>query len=156
MKLSGRNHSECLGIAEHSLTLRFDAQHGKIIGRYQLSENPLRLCAHTARQADIKRDAILQGGHAAHQFLLLPILLDVVVRHPSAKPSDLISARDAYRMSCRISLKYSIGRRIAISAISQNSPATPCLCAMLRTTSSPSCMTSTPYAIFYSVRKARA
>ena len=42
-----------------------------------------------------------------------------------ANPGDLRSARHAYRISPRISLRYSIGTRIAMSAISRIKPKAP-------------------------------
>src|SRR5580658_1590920 len=65
--------------AEDSSELRLHAEHGKIIGRYKLAEDALRLRIPSTLKDYIERDADLKCGDSGEQVLLLPKLLDVVI-----------------------------------------------------------------------------
>ncbi len=54
-------------IAEHASTLRPDAEHRKIVGRYKLPEHALRLRVAVPLECDVERDALLERRDASEQ-----------------------------------------------------------------------------------------
>jgi len=78
---NGRVTGPVHGGAEHSATLGFDAEHGKIVGGYKLSKDTLGFAIQIAFERDVEWDAGLECSDPREQALLLTILLDVVVRH---------------------------------------------------------------------------
>lgn len=79
--------------AEQSSTLSIDAEDGEIIGRYELSKDPLWFRVRMALQADVEWDAVLDRGHSGKQAFLLPILLDVVIRDRFFRLYQLVGVR---------------------------------------------------------------